>query len=351
MSTTCPLHFSVDRTETIDEVFDDITRREFVIGTSAIAALLMAGCGSDDDGAAGETGDDTSYPRTVVDDAGESVDLTTRPERIVCTANLWDLDALLSLGVSPVQFGVRDFSEFTGSTLGTWPWHEDALQGVSNVERISLGESINVEKIASARPDLIVGDDLLADVRSQLEAIAPVMQIAYFDWRKNLRMLGDALDRRETADELIADTEARMASALNGIDVSEATIGLVASYDSSTFYGLGHDSIPAVDLFRRAGFTTIDALSEGATAEAPRPEFSVERAEILAEADVILLFNYGSPDDRITDTPLFQTLPAVQHQRVIVLEQGELAQGFSTLSPLNLDLCVAVVQEAARLLN
>jgi len=80
-------------------------------------------------------------------------------------------DVQLATGVTPAQFGVRDFSKFAGSALGTWDGHEDALDelGVAS-ERIAVGEAINFERIAGARSDLIIGDDQTAAVRSQLES-------------------------------------------------------------------------------------------------------------------------------------------------------------------------------------
>ncbi|OZC59142.1 hypothetical protein CH276_21995 [Rhodococcus sp. 06-470-2] len=325
------------------------TRREFLIGSVAIAALL-AGCGTGEEQAPGDETAADGYPRTIVDDAGESVVIDRRPQRVACVANLWDLDTVLALGVVPVQFGVREgFAEMTGAPNRSWEWHENALTELGgSSERISLGESIDTERIAAAEPDLIIGDDGVAESRSQLESLAPVLQIAYFDWRRNLQIIGDALDRRDRADELISDTEARMSAALEGLDVAGATVGLIAAYDTATFYGLGHESIPAVDLFRRAGFTTVAALSDGATADAPRPEFSAENADILADADVLVVFDFGSTG--IVDTGLFTSLPSVAAGRVVVLEQGEVAQGFSTLSPLNLDICIDVVRRAAELL-
>ncbi|AMY21568.1 ABC transporter substrate-binding protein [Rhodococcoides fascians] len=325
------------------------TRREFLIGSVALAALL-AGCATGDEQSSGDGTAGDGYPRTIVDDAGESVVIARRPQRVACVANLWDLDTVLSLGVVPVQFGVREgFSEMIGAPDKSWEWHEKALTEIGGTsERISLGDSIDVERIAAGEPDLIIGDDGMADLRSQLEALAPVVQIAAFDWRRNLQMIGDALDRRERADELIAQTEARMSAALDGLDAGGATVGLIAAYDTSTFYGLGHESIPAVDLFQRAGFETVAALSDVATADAPRTEFSAENADILAEADVLVVFDFGSAG--IAKTGLFTSLPSVASGRVVVLEQGEVAQGFSTLSPLNLDLCIDVVRRAAELL-
>ncbi|OZE33272.1 MULTISPECIES: ABC transporter substrate-binding protein [unclassified Rhodococcus (in: high G+C Gram-positive bacteria)] len=330
-------------------IIEAATRREFLIGSVALAALI-AGCGSGEEQATGDGTVGDGYPRTIVDDAGESVVIDRRPQRVACVANLWDLDTVLALGVVPVQFGVREgFAEMIGAPNRSWEWHENALAELGGTsERISLGESIDTERIAAAEPDLIIGDDGVADSRSQLESLAPVVQIASFDWRANLEMIGEALDRRDRADELIADTDARMSAALEGLDVGGATVGLIAAYDTSMFYGLGHESIPAVDLFRRAGFTTVAALSDGATADAPRPEFSAENADVLADADVLVVFDFGSAG--IVETGLFTSLPSVAAGRVVVLEQGEVAQGFSTLSPLNLDLCIDVVRRAAELL-
>lgn len=75
---------------------------------------------------------------------------------------------------------------------------------------------------------------------------------------------------------------------------------------------------------------------------------------MLEPAQVIVLFDYGGDgtnDSGILANPLFLALPAVKAGRLVVLTQGELAQGMSTISPINRDFCLDVVRQAATLVG
>lgn len=330
-------------------IVDDVSRREFVIGAAALAALLT-GCGT---GAAGPTADGR-YPRTVTDASGDDVLIEARPQRIACAQNVWDLDAVLALGEVPVQFGLRDFATYTGSPTTSWPWHERVLaEEGARSERLPVGEELSVEAIARSTPDLIVGDSAVEAVRDRLSALAPVLQTASFDWRRNLRLLGDVLDLSADAEALIARTDQRLASSLDAYDLGGARAAAFGVYDATSFYLFGDASIPVVDLMTRAGFGMLDDLVATATPDEARVEYSAEQLGLLDPADLIVVFDYGDGGvvSSIAGNPLFGRLPAVQAGRVLVVGQGERAQGLSVFSPLNLQLGLDFVQECARLVT
>lgn len=329
-----------------------ITRRTLLGAGLALTALLAA-CGTDEAREAAGGGDD-AYPRTVTDGAGVDVVIPTRPRRIACGQNVWDLDAVLALGVAPVQMGLRDFAEYTGSPTVSWPWHEQALRGLgdagADVQRLPVGEEPDIEAIAASRPDLIIGDTFIGDARDTLTPLAPVLQVASFDWRQNLRIVGDALDLRAEADELIEQTDRTIAAALADRDLAGATVGVFAVYDTTAFYVFGDATIPTVDLFQRAGFGLVEDLVAAATPEEPRVEYSIEEIGRLAPADVLLVVDYSAgaaASTELAGLSLYAQLPAVQAGRVVVVPQGELAQGLSVFGPLNVQLGLDLVTRAA----
>lgn len=265
-------------------IVDDVSRREFVIGAAALAALLT-GCGT---GAAGPAADGR-YPRTVTDASGDDVLIEARPQRIACAQNVWDLDAVLALGEVPVQFGLRDFATYTGSPTTSWPWNERVLaEEGARSERLPVGEELSVEAIARSTPDLIVGDSAVEAVRDRLSALAPVLQTASFDWRRNLRLLGDVLDLSADAEALIAQTDQRLASSLDAYDLGGARAAVFGVYDATSFYLFGDASIPVVDLMTRAGFGMLDDLVATATPDEARVEYSAEQLGLLEPADLIV---------------------------------------------------------------
>jgi len=169
-----------------------------------------------------------------------------------------------------------------------------------------------------------------------------------------LRIVGAALALEEQAAQLIEETDMRIATTLDEFNLDTPTIAIISCYDSATFNFFGHPADGRFDLFQRAGFAMLEDLTAQATAEVPVIyDISIEVVDQLAPADVIVLFDYGSdgvnPSGLVTN-PLFQQLPAVQAGRLIVLTQGELAQGLSTISPLNIDFCLTIVRQAGELL-
>lgn len=170
-----------------------ISRRRLLrIGgaTVAGAALLGAsGCGArEDGGTAGGT-------RTV-----ESVYGTARvpeePERIVTLDPVALLD-VLALGFEPVGYVEANATGLRAV--------EDRLQGI---EAVGTESQPNLEKIAALEPDLIFG---YAEDPETLSEIAPVVDVPYdeTEWKRMLRDRAEILGRKEKAEKLLPDFEAR----------------------------------------------------------------------------------------------------------------------------------------------
>ncbi len=85
---------------------DDVTRREFLIGTAGLL-LLPAGCGSD-----GEGGDEASGEMRTVEHALGTTEVPTEPRRVVVIDSYLTLTTALMLGVPVV--GATTFQEEGG---------------------------------------------------------------------------------------------------------------------------------------------------------------------------------------------------------------------------------------------
>lgn len=344
------------------------SRRQFLIGTAGLTgAVALSACVTPPMAAPATGGQPTSapaaenqtaaataaFPRTVQDATGVAVTIPARPQRVVCLQNLWDLDALLALGIAPVQFGIRSFvGQYTGSAEVSWQWHEEALAQLGATPVRMNGDEPNLEIIAQARPDLILGGYWnFETARDEFAKLAPSIALKP-DWRESVRIVGEAMGEADKAAQIIADTNEKIANALTDLNIGEKTIAIISCYDNTYFNGFGHPADGRADLFQRAGFTLLEAITTESSAEAPVKEFSIELLSILEPADVIVLFDYGNDGvnpSGILENPLFTKLPAVQAGRLLVANQGELAQGLSTISPVNLDFCLAVVREAGQL--
>ncbi|MGH3370410.1 MAG: ABC transporter substrate-binding protein, partial [Nocardioidaceae bacterium] len=94
----------------------------------------------------GSTAEAGVFPRTVEHALGEAR-LEKKPERVV-VLDSGELDAVLSLGITPVGMGVNAGQE------GVPAYLVDKATGIKEVGAIS---DLNLEAIAALKPDLILG--------------------------------------------------------------------------------------------------------------------------------------------------------------------------------------------------
>lgn len=182
--------------------------RRLILVLAALVALPLAGCGGTADPLPSETAEtmaesSAGYPLTLPQEGGE-LRLDKAPERVYVVDN-WSLDIVAGLGVRPVGAAVY----FPPS-----PWLADSPQ-VSGVPVETITDAVPLEKIAAARPDLIValsgsaGED--PGAAEKLRAIAPVLYSPKDwltdGWRDRLRHAATAMGRTEAAETAIGQTE------------------------------------------------------------------------------------------------------------------------------------------------
>lgn len=302
-------------------------------------------------GAAAESA--ATFPRTITDGAGNQVTLTARPERIAVVDPLASLEALLSLGVAPAQIGQRSFvAEYTGDPLTQWPWLEAALAEVgANPERISADET-NLEAIAGAQPDLIIGQPFwVNEQRDLLTAIAPTITTPVANVRESITLLGEVLGMEDKAAQVLADWDARLQAEVEGLVPPGKTVAIIRTDGEGTFTAFTTAGYGPYEMMTRAGFTLPEVLATAEkNANGLGSDFSLERLDVLEAADVIVVLGFSvEPTDALLANPLFTRLPAAATGRVVRIEQGPVAQAFAALSPLNLDTVLPVIKQAAEL--
>lgn len=279
--------------------------------------------------------------------------LAAPPERIAVLDPLTSLEALLALGVAPVQIGQRSFvAEYLGDPLRQWPWLEAALGKTgAQPERINADQT-NLEAVARVRPDLIIGQSFWVDEqRELLGQVAPTITTPLADVRAAITLLGEALALEEQAAQVIADWDKRLAVEVEGLVAPGRSVAIIRTDGEGTFTVFNTAGYGPYDMFTRAGFSIPEIL-----AAAPKnvnglgSDFSLERLDVLDKADVIVVlgFSVGATDELLAN-PLFARVPAVAAGRVVRVEQGPVAQALAIQSPLNLDTVLPVIREAAAL--
>lgn len=296
-------------------------------------ALVLAGCGSDpaaesspaDGGSAG----DGAFPVTVSTAFGD-VTVEEEPTRVVALG--WsDAETALALGVEPV--GASDWLAVGGDD-GLGEWVEDGYgEAPEIIETLEPG----YESIAALEPDLILDTRSPAteDRYELLSAIAPTIgQPEGADpylttWQQQLEMVGQALGRSDEATELAAEVEQAFAGAAAEHPEFAGTEVAVGAYTSEGFgaYVTGDSRVAFME---QLGFDNKAEIQELATGS-----FSVAVSEeqlLLLDAELTVVFPIFVESSAFTSNPLWQTLPAVQEGRAVVLDDLSVLNAFSSAS-------------------
>jgi iron complex transport system substrate-binding protein len=174
-----------------------LSRRSFL--TLTAGATLVAACSSP---RPGEVAKDGSV--TVKHIFGETK-IPAPPKRVV-SAGFTEQDDLLAVGVVPIA--VTDW--FGDQPYGVWPWAQQKLGGAQPVV-LNLNDGIQVEQIASLKPDLVVAVNagLDQDTYTRLSAIAPTIAQsgpdAFFEpWKDQATAIGQAVFKADDMATLIA---------------------------------------------------------------------------------------------------------------------------------------------------
>jgi iron complex transport system substrate-binding protein len=279
---------------------------------------LLAGCGGSDSPTASEQ---PPAEAVTIDHKFGQTTIPADPQRVV-TVGWNDQDFVLALGVVPV--GTRSWFE----NYNDFPWVKEATdgKGVPVIE----GDTINFEAIAKAKPDVIFAIYETIDQKTydQLSQIAPtvIQSDKYPDeetpWDAQLLTTGEALGKREQAQGLIDEVNARIDAAKQA-HPEFAGKTLVADFssepDAPYLIGAGD---PRRTLFDALGFGAQDTVGD----------VSQERLSLL-EGD--LLFVNGVTKQQLADSPAFQRLNVVREDRTLYAGSDSTLSGALTYSGPN----------------
>jgi iron complex transport system substrate-binding protein len=287
--------------------------------TAAIAAaatLTLAACGSSGGGSpaggtttqAGSTqAADAGFPVTVKTRYGQ-VTIPAEPTRVVALSTA-TADELLSLGLTPIKVAGKA-EDVAAST----PWLVDDLKGLSAPDMLNADYEVNVEAVAKAKPDLIVGQGYeVGDkaVFDQLNSIAPTVVPDSTDlnvsWDVRLRSTAAAVDKSAQAEQLIAKLKQEFADDAAGIpDLANKTYQWIRI--DATGYGFGNGSL--LELYGLKPAANQDNTMT-------KPALSLEKTADL-NADLLAVWA-PTPElkKQIDDDKAFQALPAVKNGTVL----------------------------------
>lgn len=282
-------------------------RSTLALVLASAVTVGLAACSSDDD-------DSGSGDTVTLVNAFEETDYPVAPERVVVTASA--LDTVLALGITPTAVVLTAQDEDA-------PWREGMLDGVERITVPVYGD-IDVEAIAAADPDVIIGDVYWIESQEEydkLSAIAPTLNGPSQDptkatWKERITQLGALYDRADDAQKVIDDDAARFAAVkkeLPGLagktgwvarDMMDGTISVSpdpAEASNSFVYDLGMQ-LPAA-------ITTLPVLSQGGA------RVATENMDQL-NGDFGVL--YTEQKDALMKQPLFAALSQVKNNTLFI---------------------------------
>jgi iron complex transport system substrate-binding protein len=248
------------------------------------------------------------FPRTVTHALGQTK-LEKKPTRVV-VLDSGELDDVLALGVTPVGMAT------TAGQTGVPSYLADRVKGIPAVGDIN---NLNLEKIASLQPDLILGSKLRAnDLYPQLSKIGPtVFSIRPgFPWKENFLLVAAALGDENQAVAVLNDYQKKADEVKAGItgapkiSLLRFLSGNIRLYGNLSFIGV---ILKDAGLARPAN-QNINELAA---------QISKERID-EADADWIFYSSYGagpSPDEKaVTSSGLWAGLGAVKANHAIAVD-------------------------------
>ncbi|GLU49943.1 ABC transporter substrate-binding protein [Nocardiopsis ansamitocini] len=322
-----------------------------VLLAGLLSLTLMSACGSpaetDGDSAGGDAA--SGFPVTVDTRFGE-VEIPDKPSTVVALG--WsDAETALALGVQPV--GVSDWQAYGGKGVG--PWAADLLDEQPEM----LGTmDVSPEAVANLGPDVILNtrsdhEEKKFEVMSE---IAPVVgppadvEVTYgTTWRQQMNQVSQALGEKERGDEIIAALEEKFAQVVaDNPDFAGSTVVVGSYFDGK--YGASVPGDSRADFMEELGFEykqEVADLADGVF----YVELSGEQVEML-DADLTVMFPIGEDADTLKEDPILQALPAAEDGRLVIMDDPDLINAFSSGSTLGteylLDNSVSLFADALK---
>jgi iron complex transport system substrate-binding protein len=272
----------------------------------AVVAMLVAGCtttASDSDDSESSAEESVAFPVTITDDAGREVTIETEPMRIVSLAPA-NTEIVAALGLTDRLVGVTTFDDYPPE--------------VTELPEVGDFVAPNIEAIAAAEPDLILGTTgVQAETIVQLEelgaavvAVDPQSLVAVFD---AIVTVGEATGAVSEAGELTSEMQTEL-------DEIEATVE--GAEAPRTFLEIAQDP-----LFTAGPGTLLDDLivvagGTNVVAEEGYVGYSLE--QLVADDPEVYLATLGSMSDPadLEARAGYEDLSAVAASRVYVLDDN-----------------------------
>jgi len=192
-------------------------------------------------------------------------------------------------------------------------------------EIVDVGNPGDLELMLSLKPDLIINGYYKGD-SNQSEALAKIAPTVPFNsalpYTERVKEIGNIFGQQEEAAQLIAKFEAQSQEMFNKLQLAEGETATVFLQLGKTLYVMGNRSLGAT-IYQEHGFAIPEAvkknvIDEGQTflevSEELLPEFAGNHLFVLVQNND----ESKTESERVLQSPLWGTLPAVQKGNVYV---------------------------------
>ena len=283
-----------------------------------VAALLLAACAPASSASHGASFSASAsaapsapahavYPLTLTDDAGRHVTIPVAPTRIVSLAPS-NTEIVCALGACDHLVGVTDFDDYPAQ--------------VASVAHVVVGAVVDVEKVAAARPQLILaaGNELTptAVINQLIQLGFPVLSLYPHDLdgvSGDIQLVGAAIDARAAADQLVSSLKTRtdaVVSAVTGA-ARPRTFYEVGVFEGS-IYTAGRDSFLA----------SLISLAGGQPITGDPASTAIQLEDLIAANPQLILLGDAAYDpsitpDSVATRPGWSQMTAVHDGHVLVM--------------------------------
>lgn len=301
-------------------------------GTTNTASSATSGKSAESSTEGDKAAKATDETRVIKHAMGETK-ITGTPQRIV-TLFQGANDVVVALGVKPA------------GVVESWvqqPVYEYLRKDLDGVPQVGQESQPNLEEINKLKPDLIIATKIRhEEIYEQLSQIAPtVVTETLFDWKETLKIAGEAMNKTEESNKLLADWETRVADFKEKMGDRlpiEATITNFRADQVRIFY-MGY----AGKILKELGFTR----PAGHDADTWGVELTSKEAIPDMNADMIFNFNSGTDTAAIeknyqdwTSSPLWKNLDAVKNNQLYQVDEvaWNMAGGYTSANMMLDDL-------------
>lgn len=282
----------------------------------------------------------------VLDHAFGQTILDKKPERVATIA--WgNHDVALALGIVPVGFSKANYG--VSAEKGVLPWTEEKIKELNGEANLFDDlDGLNFEAISNSKPDVILAaySGITQADYDTLSKIAPVA--AYQSkpwqtlWKDMVKIDSKALGMEKEGDELIKNTEARIAKELEKhpeIKGKKILFTSINAADTSKFW-IFTSKDPRANYLTDLGLVFPESLKEFENEDSFAKEISAEEADKINDADVIITYGDDKTIETLQKDPLLGKINAIKNGAVAVIPKNTPLAASCTPTPLSINYTI-----------